>query len=538
MMRCKTRLLLPAIVASTSCLWLGATPHAEAQCVLTESQQLLAPDATANAGFGTVDVHGMRAIIGAAGARKAYVYDYDRLAGLWTHSATIASPPELDASLGFGCSVGIAGPLAVVGACYSPKTGYGGAASMYHLDGTGGSWVNSTPWDWEATRYYTFDWEDGYGHSVAIDANTAIVGAPHDANESFDGYANVYSRSTDGSWSEGYALPSSFHSWHDAAQFGQSIAIHYDVAVVGAPQDICPCDGESILGAAYIYRYVQGKWLQKAWIGPSDCDGVSRFGDAVSVAGHLIAVGAPDSDTVARDAGAVYVFRCDQGEWVEIAMLSGTHAGDRFGSSVAFSGNWLVIGAPFATNAPQTGNGAAYVYRIIGDDVDLHAILQPSDFAPAFGENHFGWSVAASSSTAFIGAASYEGELPAQGAAYVYQGVLADCNGNQQSDGCDIAEGTSDDKNANGIPDECELPGYECCALLSAAPVCSGDVNGDGLVSPTDVALVKYNYGSNDMEALCRCDVNCDGSIDPIDVGLVKYYSGACKSSSVSPCWK
>ncbi|UCF34057.1 MAG: hypothetical protein JSV78_01875, partial [Phycisphaerales bacterium] len=337
MMRIKTRPLLFAIVASASCSWLLATPHAAAQCVLTESQQLVAPDAAANAGFGAVDVHGMRAIVGAAGIRKAYIYDYDRATARWTHDTTISPPPELDPGLGFGCSVGIAGPLAVVGACYSPKTGYGGAACMYHFDGTDWDWVDSPKWDWEATRYYTFDWNDGYGQSVAIDGNTAMVGAPHDAHWFFNGYANVYSRSTDGSWSKGCSLPDSFHPWYNTAHFGQSIAIHHDVAVVGAPKDISPCDGESILGAAYVYRYVQGEWLQKAWIGPSDCDGVFRFGDAVSVAGYLIAVGAPSSDMAARDAGAVYVFRYDQDEWVEIAMLSGSRAGDKFGSSVALS---------------------------------------------------------------------------------------------------------------------------------------------------------------------------------------------------------
>lgn len=36
--------------------------------------------------------------------------------------------------------------------------------------------------------------------------------------------------------------------------------------------------------------------------------------------------------------------------------------------------------------------------------------------------------------------------------------LFVDCNGNQQPDGCDVFNGASEDRNGNGIPDECEGP--------------------------------------------------------------------------------
>jgi len=42
------------------------------------------------------------------------------------------------------------------------------------------------------------------------------------------------------------------------------------------------------------------------------------------------------------------------------------------------------------------------------------------------------------------------------GAAYVVAVLTEDCNENEAPDACDIADGTSDVSNGNGISDECE----------------------------------------------------------------------------------
>jgi hypothetical protein len=100
----------------------------------------------------------------------------------------------------------------------------------------------------------------------------------------------------------------------------------------------------------------------------------SRFGTSVAISGNFAVVGAPFDDTAAgADAGAAYVFRRSGTTWTQEAMLAGagTVSGDQFGTSVdIFSGKigtQLVVGAPFDDNYGGTDAGAAYVFtRWIG----------------------------------------------------------------------------------------------------------------------------------------------------------------------------
>jgi hypothetical protein len=75
------------------------------------------------------------------------------------------------------------------------------------------------------------------------------------------------------------------------------------------------------------------------------------------------------------------------------------------------------------------------------------------------------------------------------------------------------------------------------CETVFHRPLCMGDGNGDGQVTPADVGGIKFFYGTTDQDELCYYDVNCDGSINPADVGLAKFYYGACDAESPLPCW-
>ena len=118
-----------------------------------------------------------------------------------------------------------------------------------------------------------------------------------------------------------------------------------------------------------------------------------RFGYSVALSGDTLVVGAnrEDSGTTGTanagttastnnnltDSGAVYVFTRSGTTWSQQAYLKASNAGggDRFGSSVALSGDTLVVGADGeagnatgvngdgANNSP-TESGAVYVRRI------------------------------------------------------------------------------------------------------------------------------------------------------------------------------
>jgi len=90
-----------------------------------------------------------------------------------------------------------------------------------------------------------------------------------------------------------------------------------------------------------------------------------------------------------------------------------------------------------------------------------------------------------------------------------------DCNNNGVPDGEDIANGDSNDDNANGIPDECETGGQECL----------GDLDGDGRVGVTDLLLVLDAWGPCSG---CNQDLSGDGSVGVPDLLAILDVWGAC----------
>lgn len=101
--------------------------------------------------------------------------------------------------------------------------------------------------------------------------------------------------------------------------------------------------------------------------------------------------------------------------------------------------------------------------------------------------------------------------------------VTEDCNGNQIPDSCDIANGTSDDSNMDGIPDECLPP-------LAAASFVRGDCNGDQLVSLADVVdLLGWLFVFQGVP-LCAAagDATADGVVQLGDgIYLLQYLFGS-----------
>jgi hypothetical protein len=83
-----------------------------------------------------------------------------------------------------------------------------------------------------------------------------------------------------------------------------------------------------------------------------------------------------------------------------------------------------------------------------------------------------------------------------------------DCNHNSTPDSQDIAEGTSLDCDANGVPDECEYPG--CLGLLIGDMTCDGKVDGRDISKFLEY-LVALRY-------TCQADVNQDGAVSMLDV--------------------
>ena len=112
-------------------------------------------------------------------------------------------------------------------------------------------------------------------------------------------------------------------------------------------------------GAAYVFVREGTAWAQQAYLKASDTRASDYFGNSVAVSGDTVVVGARGEASNATGvegnqynisspgAGAVYVFVREGTTWMQQAYLkaSNTGEGDKFGWSVAVSGDTVVAGA-------------------------------------------------------------------------------------------------------------------------------------------------------------------------------------------------
>ncbi len=134
----------------------------------------------------------------------------------------------------------------------------------------------------------------------------------------------------------------------------------------------------------------------------SDAAAGDLLGCAVSLSDDLLVMGSLLDDDRGSDSGSAYVLRRTGSGWSQIDKLLGstTSGGDQFGFSVAASGSYVIVGAPFNSTGGTAG-GAAYVFRCTGVSCGEQARLTALDAAPF---DQFGFSVSIDDSTAVIGA--------------------------------------------------------------------------------------------------------------------------------------
>ena len=239
---------------------------------------------------------------------------------------------------------------------------------------------------------------DFFGTSVAVSGSTIVVGAPFDSigGSSFLGSAYVFNRQG-GSWVETQRLTASDGAPGDL--FGFSVAVSGSTIVVGAEAD--DIGGNFEQGSAYIFNRHRGDWVETQKLTASDGAARDQFGSSVAVSGSTIVVGAllkTVGDTQAQ--GSAYVFDRQGGSWIQTQKLIASDGGvfDLFGQSVALSGSTVVVGAPFGDSFNR---GSAYVFNRQGRNWVETQKLTASDET---GTDLFGWTVAVTRSTVFVGA--------------------------------------------------------------------------------------------------------------------------------------
>lgn len=113
------------------------------------------------------------------------------------------------------------------------------------------------------------------------------------------------------------------------------------------------------------------------------------FGTAVAIDGDRLAVGAPGVDDDGFNAGLIYVFEREGGEWRrDAAVRPDEPIGlSYFGASVALRGDVLVVGAPFDwEESVHDRRGAGYVFVRSSGAWEQQLVVRTGDDADDLGE--------------------------------------------------------------------------------------------------------------------------------------------------------
>jgi hypothetical protein len=306
---------------------------------------------------------------------------------------TPLSVPDIEDWQHFGASTATYGEWIFVGADFDGEGAFPPGAVYVYRDSASG-WVldqKLTPAD--PRDVYRF------GASVSVWGDWAAVGTA--------GFVGVGSSDAaflfqwDGTrWVEREKLTAT-DAGSDAA-FGTCVELHDDLLLVGAPR----AEVDSVSkGAVYVFRFDGVAWNREAKLTAGDASYGDRFGAAVAGRGDWVIAGAPNEDTRGEDAGAAYVFRRDGASWIEHQKIFGSEVGanDGFGGTqeIAFDGTRLLIGAPRQYLHASGVPGAAYVFEYDGSQWTETGRLTSASPEPG---DRFGDSVALSGDLVLVAA--------------------------------------------------------------------------------------------------------------------------------------
>ena len=304
------------------------------------------PQGVAYDGFGggVAAFNGTTVVVGAADGGTSgggAVYVYTKTPTGWPTSPTVTlQDPNATSGDQFGWSVAVSKTAIVVG---SPGSIDGGAEYVYLAD-------NGT---WPATPQVISPNPDrnvctGYGGSIAISGDTAVIGCPGSNTSSSLAYIEHISPAGYGT---GIVRTLQDPAATAGDSFGQSVAISGTNVVVGTL---------AFTGPHNVYVYTKGTsgWPSVPTLTIPDPGSIPQdnFGATVSVSGNVIAVGDADTEVV-------YLYGQLDGAWLPAPEATIPDPGpnpvdDTFGHDVSVYGATLIVGDP-DTNS---GAGAAYLF--------------------------------------------------------------------------------------------------------------------------------------------------------------------------------
>ncbi len=383
--------------------------------VFVEQSPVIAPDGAAYDSFGSaVALDGDTLIVGAgtvsvSGSSRPGVVDvFMRSNSSWNRQQRLFANDGADGD-GFGYRVALDGDTAVVGAYFAGVDGKPQQGAAYIFVRTGTTWQ-------QQQKLVAADGAAGdqFGQSLAIAGDTVVIGA---ATSNIQGAAYVFMRNGT-TWSQQQKLVAADGAVND--QFGHAVALVGDTAIIGAPFG----RSDSWQGAAYVFVRSGTTWSQQQKLVAADGATRDQFGMSVALADDTVLIGAPGAAGNQNPVqGAAYLFVQNGTTWSQqqkLVAVNGTE-NNLFGRSVALDGDTAVISSSMGDNI---WHGLAYLFVRSGStwrqQQQLIAAESTEDDLDLFGN-----AVALDGDTALFGAAyATVGDNAEQGRVYVFERQL------------------------------------------------------------------------------------------------------------------
>lgn len=356
----------------------------------------LDPAGTGGSDTGTIaiDIGTKFIIVGTPGRDQDFATIFQGEGDNWNEKAQVDGKPA--SRFGVAVSIsdkrGVSGGVAIVGASGEDLRGKTNSGAAYIFGLSKNEWTQQAK-----VRPDDLAEGDDFGHSVAVDGNTAVIGSPKaDAVGANSGAAYIFVRDGAGWKQQAKLVPADAER---SAGFGEHVAILGSTVVVGSPQSTH--SGVRFAGAVYIFQRQGDRWAETAKLTDDDPGKADRFGNEVAIGADTIVVGAPLDDTDdGQDAGSAYIFERDGDRWQRRAKVfaDSGRKNDKFGSGVATNGNIVIVGAP-TRNEDGFASGAAYGFARIDGVWQAKKKVVPRDGAK---DLHFGFSVGISENTVAI----------------------------------------------------------------------------------------------------------------------------------------
>ena len=322
----------------------------------TEQQKLFASDGATGDGFGGYAiVKGDTAIVSATqddidlNSNQGSAYVFTRTGTVWTQQQKLTANDSAAEDF-FGGGLALSGDTAIIGAFGNDVDGKTNQGAAYVFTRSGTTWTQQQKLTASDGAMF-----DTFGPNISLSGDTVIIGAIDAKIGENLGQGAAYVFTNNGStWTEQQKLTASDGASGDF--FGSGIAIEGNTAVIGATRDDV---GEiQNLGSLYVFAREGGTWTEQQKITATDGKPEHLLGINVGLSGNSILAGAPEDNIgVNLKQGSAYVFLLCPVITLNPATLPNGTVGETFNQTLNASGG----GEPytFTVTAGTLPNGLA-----------------------------------------------------------------------------------------------------------------------------------------------------------------------------------